>query len=128
MPFDNPHHTPIGDLEILMDARRRISVPSYWVQGHFRDGDRRCLVAALSSASGSPSVVTPNRTERRIARMLANQLPSHAPFWMTIRLVSARQRLMCFNDDSRTCHEDVIALFDRTISHLVRKDSELVRA
>jgi len=29
----------------------------------------------------------------------------------------ARQRLMWFNDDSRTSHEDVMALFDRTISH-----------
>jgi len=25
---------------------------------------------------------------------------------------------MWFNDDSRTSHEDVMALFDRTISHL----------
>jgi hypothetical protein len=125
MPFDFPLHAPIGDLEILIDARRRISVPSYWVQGHFRDGDRRCLVAALSSASGSPSVETPNRTERRIARMLASQLPSRAPFRTKIRLIPARQRLMWFNDDPRTCHEEVMALFDRVIDHAVRMPAHI---
>ena len=25
MPFDNPHQTPFGDLELLMEARGRIS-------------------------------------------------------------------------------------------------------
>ena len=42
-------------------------------------------------------------------------LPPGEPF--LIRFV-ASQRLMWFNDDSRTSHEDVMALFDRTISHL----------
>jgi len=50
--------------------------------------------------------------------MIVNQLPSHAPFCTRIRLVSARQRLIMFNDDTRTCHEDVMTLFDRAIDHL----------
>ena len=87
MPFDNPHHTPIGDLEILMNARNRVSIQSTWVQGSFRDGDRHCLVAALFLACGSRSLAIPNRKERRLARMLANQLPSRAPFRTMIRLI-----------------------------------------
>jgi hypothetical protein len=120
MPFDSPHHAPIGDLEILMDTRNRVSNQRKWVKGSFRDGDRHCLVGALSLACGSRSLAIPNRKERRLARMLANQLPSHAPFCTRIRLISARQRLMWFNDDPRTCHQDVIALFDRAIDHAVR--------
>jgi hypothetical protein len=115
MPFDAPYQTPFGDIELLTDARSLISNRKSWVQGRFQDGDRHCLVAALSLACGSRSFHVPNRTEKRLARLLASRLPPHEPF--LIRFV-ARQRLMWFNDDTRTSHEDVIALFDRTISHL----------
>ncbi len=115
MPFDNPYQAPIGDLEILVDARARISGENCWVQHRFKDGDRHCLVAALSLACGSRSFSTPNRTERRLARVLAKQL-SPATSWRTsFGLVSARYRLMSFNDHPRTNQEDVVALFDRTI-------------
>ena len=117
MPFDAPHQTPFGDIELLTDARSRISDRRTWVQGSFQDGDRHCLVAALSLACGSRSFHVPNRTEKRLVRLLATRLPSNGPF--LIRFV-ARQRLMWFNDDSRTSHQDVMALFDRTISHLAR--------
>jgi hypothetical protein len=86
------------------------------VQGRFQDGDRHCLVAALSLACGSRSFHVPNRTEKRLARLLATRLHPDGPFLIRF---GARQRLMWFNDDSRTSHEDVMALFDRTISHLV---------
>jgi len=121
MPFDNPHQAPIGDLERLTDARSRISSQSMWVQGSFRDGHRHCLVAALSLASGSRDINMPNRTERRLARLLARHLPPKRLFWIRIRLVPARHRLMAFNDNTRTSHEDVMALFDRTIHHLASK-------
>jgi hypothetical protein len=128
MPFDNPHYAPIGDLEILMDARSRIAKQNMWVKGSFRDGDRHCLVAALFVACGSRSLAIPNRKERRLARMLANQLPSRAPFRTIIRLIPSRQRLMWFNDGPRTCHEDVIALFDRAIDHLTTEVQRYVSA
>ena len=35
MPFDNPHQTPFGDLELLMDARGRISSRETWGSGPF---------------------------------------------------------------------------------------------
>jgi hypothetical protein len=38
-------------------------------------------------------------------------------------LIQARQRPMRFNDDSRTSHEDVMALFDRAICSLTTKVS-----
>jgi hypothetical protein len=121
MPFDNPHPTPYGDLERLAEARSRISTRASWVQGGFKDGNRHCLVAALSVASGSSSFELPNRTERRLARLLAAQIPRTAPFWARIGLIPARQRLMWFNDSPRTGHEDVMALFDRAYCHLANR-------
>ena len=68
MPFDNAFDGPFGDIQILMDARRRIADSGHWVKGQFRNGDRRCLVAALSEASLSPGFDRPNQTERRLAQ------------------------------------------------------------
>ena len=65
-----------------------------------------------------PQLPLPNRTEKRPARLIAKQIPPDAPFMTRCRLIPARQRLMSLNDDPRTMHEDVMALFDRTISHL----------
>jgi hypothetical protein len=120
MPFDAPYQTPFGDIELLTDARSRISNRKSWVQGSFQDGDRHCLVAALSLACGSRSFHVPNRTEKRLARLIAQQVPPDAPFMTRCKLIPARQCLMSLNDDPRTTHEDVIALLDRTISHLAR--------
>jgi len=121
MPFDNPNQAPFSDLELLREARSRISGRDRWVQGRSQDGDRRCLVAALSVVSGSRSFTMPNRVERGLARVLATQLPPTARSWTRLRCIPARQRLMWFNDDPRTRHEDVMALFDRTIHHLGRQ-------
>ena len=118
MPFDNPHEMPFGDIEILRDAQSRISHRRDWVQGCFRDGDRHCLVAALSLASGSRSFRRSSPTERRLARLLARELPDAAPFWAKSQFIPARQRLMWFNDNAGTHHTDVMTLFDRTIGHL----------
>jgi hypothetical protein len=120
MPFDNPNQTPFGDFELLLDGRGLISDRRDWVQGRFQDGNRRCLVAALSSVSGSLSFDSANRVERRLTRLLAKQLPSRA-FWARMRFLTARQRLILFNDDPRTQHEDIIALFDRTIDNFTRE-------
>ena len=75
-------------------------------------------VAALSLACCSRSFHVPNRTEKRLARLIAKQIPPDAPFMTQCSLIPARQRLMALNDDPRTTHEDVMALFDRTISRL----------
>jgi hypothetical protein len=128
MPFDNPNRAPIGDLEILLDTRDRIERREQWVQQHFEEGDRHCLVGALSLACGSPSFFAPNKLERRFARMLARRLPPEAPWWTRFKLVSARRRLMSFNDDRQTRHEDVIALVDRTIEHQMVRAPQFVAA
>jgi hypothetical protein len=120
MPFDNPYHSPIGTVEILLDVRDRIASQDKWVQGRFSHGDRHCLVAALSLACGSRSFSIPNKAERQFARVLARQLPPETNWWLRLRLVSARQRLMSFNDDAERCHGDVIALVDRTIEHQLK--------
>ena len=118
MPFDALFQAPFGDIELLTDARSRISNRGSWVQNSFRDGDRHCLIAALSLACGSRSFQMPNRTERRLARLIAKQIPLHAPFMTRCGLIPARQRLMSLNDYPGTTHEDVLVLFDRTIGHL----------
>ncbi len=128
MPLDNLTQAPVGDLEILIDARSRISGQNSWVQGRFADGERRCLVAALSQACESRSFSVPNKIERRLARMLARQLPAEAPWRTKTRLVSARRRLMAFNDCPRTARHDVLALFDRTIRDLMQKVPEYASA
>ena len=81
MPFDIPFDGEFGDIQILMDARGRISGKGDWVKGRFREGDRHCLVDALSLAAGSPEISLPNRTEKQLSRLLAKQLPSRKGFW-----------------------------------------------
>jgi hypothetical protein len=120
MPFDSPSQMPFGDIELLIDARSRISDRKSWVRHRFQDGDRYCLVAALSVVCGSRSFQIPNRSEKRLARVLAKQIAPDAPFITRCRLIPARMRLMSLNDGPRTTHEDVMALFDRTIGHLAR--------
>jgi hypothetical protein len=121
MPFDNPHQSPSDDIEILTDARDRIASQTAWVQGRYRYGDRHCLVDALSLASGSRCLNQPNRTERRLAKLLAKQLWPDCRAWRRVTLMPARQRLTSFNDDPRTSHDDVLGLFDRTICSLTTK-------
>jgi hypothetical protein len=75
-------------------------------------------VASLSLTCGSRSFGMPNRTELRLSRLVAMHMPSNAPFWVRHRFMPARQRLIAFNDDLLTHHEDVIALLDRAIEHL----------
>lgn len=128
MPFDHPTPAPIGDLEILLDTRDRIASQERWLQKLFQDGDRHCLVASLSLACGSPSFYAPNKVERRLARMLAREIPPEAPRWARFEFVASRRRLMWFNDDHRTCHANVIALIDRTIQQLMVSVPQFVPA
>jgi hypothetical protein len=85
------------------------------VQNRDSDGDRLCLVAALSVAAGSLCFYAPNRTERRLARLLADQLPEINPLWAMLKFCTARRRLIWFNDSPHTKHEDVLSLIDRAI-------------
>jgi hypothetical protein len=128
MPFDNPHQTPFGDLELLMDARGRISSREAWGQGHFQKERRRCLVAALSLTCGNRSLGMPNRTQLRLSRLVAMHMSSNAPFWVRHRFMPARRRLIAFNDDLLTNHEDVMTLLDRAIEHLASTEPVCVAA
>jgi len=115
MPFDSPPDGRLGDIQLLWAARNRIGHESGWVQSHYSDGDRLCLVAVLSVVAGSTSFDAPNLTERRLARLLADQLPDSVPAWARLKFFTARQRLIWFNDSPHTKHQDVLALMDRAI-------------
>ena len=116
MPFDNPPDGRFSDIELLWAVRSRIGDESGWVQNRYSDGDRRCLVAALAVVVGSATIHAPNRTERRLARLLADQLPDSVPRWARLKVFTARQRLMWFNDSPHTMHQDVVALMTRAIN------------
>ena len=94
MPFDNPHELPFGDLEILRTARSHISNKGSWMKCGFQNGNRLCLVAALSVAAGSANFDDPNRIERRLARILVARLPPTAPLLTRFRVYPVRRRLM----------------------------------
>jgi hypothetical protein len=47
MPFDNAPDGRFSDIQLLWAARSRIGDESGWVQTHYSDGDRLCLVAQL---------------------------------------------------------------------------------
>jgi hypothetical protein len=116
MPFDNAYDGRFSDADLLWAARGRIGHESGWVQGRYSDGDRLCLVAALSVVAASASFNAPNRTERRLARLLADQLPDSVPLWVRLKFFTARRRLMWFNDSRHTKHQDVVALMTRAIN------------
>lgn len=116
MPFDNASYGRFSDSDLLWAARSRIGHESGWTQSRYSDGDRLCLVAALSVVSGSRSFNAPNSTERRLARVLADELPDSVPRWARLKFFTARQRLIWFNDSPRTKHQDVVALMTRAIS------------
>ena len=111
MPFDNPHQGAIRRSRTAGGGSR-----SHLQQGHleFKAISRKegayCLVASLSSTCGSRSFGMPNRTELRLSRLVVMQMPPDAPFWMRHRFLPARRRLIAFNDDLLTQHEDVMAL------------------
>jgi hypothetical protein len=118
MPFDNPPQGPLSDLEILMDARSRIDSPDRWLKGDLRKGNRHCLVAALAMACRNPQFDQPSGTERRLILAMARQLPRGLGRLQRMICFKPMQRLIRFNDSRRTTHNDVMALFDRTIQHL----------
>ena len=120
MPFDNPQQRSFGDTEILINARSRVSDADHWLRFAYQDGDRLCLVAALSLASNSRNFDGPSASERRLARIMVKNL-SNSIIWKWLIFLSPRYRLTLFNDHSRTCHADVVALFDRAIHHLEAK-------
>lgn len=128
MPFDNAYSYPSPDVALLMDARSRILCRASWVQGCLQEGNRRCLIGALSLACGSRSFVIPNKTEQRLARLIATQIPPNAPFVLRLELIPARRRLMWFNDAPSTRHEDVMKLFDRSIQSLTAEVPAYVSA
>jgi hypothetical protein len=128
MPFDNPHQTSFGDLHVLEDARGRIFTQDRWIKRRFKINERLCVVAALSLAARSRNFSLPNRTERRLTRLLVAQIPPTRPFFKRITLLSSRQRLIRYNDSAGTGHPEVIALFDRAMHHLVSEAPTCVPA
>jgi hypothetical protein len=118
MPFDNPPQGPLSDVEILLDARSRIDDPHCWLKGEFSKENRYSLVVALALACQNPQFDQPSRTGRRLILAMARQLPRGWGRLQRIICFRPMHRLIRFNDSPRTTHDDVMALFDRTIQYL----------
>jgi hypothetical protein len=119
VPFDHLNPAPNQRSGNPFGARNRIESPGRWVQQQFEHGDRHCLAATLAVARNKESFCASNTGERRLTRMLAEQLPSESSWQARFEPVSARRRLMPFNEDCPAQHADAIALIDRTIRHQV---------
>jgi len=60
MPFDNPHQTPFGDLELMMEASGCISSRKAWVQAH--DSPHFHTTPKVSANTGISASMTVNRS------------------------------------------------------------------
>lgn len=117
MPFDG-YQRRFGDIDRLLDARSRIADPGHWIKGTFRRDDRYCTVGALREACPSDNARAANRVECRLAKLLAEQLPSGRRMQWRMMFRPARCALISFNDHPETRHADILALFDGAIARL----------
>ena len=111
MPFDAPQRSN-HDSELLAQAKNAL-VRRGWVQGQYsHDDGRLCAVAALAIACGNRRFGHPSRTQRRLARLLASELPHWGwySWWM-----SGYFRVKGYNDAPHTGYDDVMDMYDRAI-------------
>lgn len=90
--------TDVTPKEGLQDARKLIERPEHWGKGPDYEGNKYGVDGALLEALPRKK---DSKTRRAVALALESSLP---PGWMTVR---------GFNDDPRTTHADVMALFER---------------
>lgn len=115
MPFDNSHEEPFGDIELLRRAKGLINTPDKWTKHvFFNDRGGYCAVAALSLACTGlvDRRLTPQG--RRLASHLCRELPWRKLLWF----LTARAKLISFNDYGPTTHADMMHVFDRAIDRL----------
>lgn len=117
MPFDG-YQSRYGDIERLLDARSRIAEPSHWIKRAFKSGNSYCTVGALMAACGNDGMKALGSVEGRLVKLLANELPRRQRIRWRMTFQPAQWVVMAFNDDPKTVHADVLALFDRAIARL----------
>lgn len=120
MPFDNPPEPrePSREVQLLRLARDKIGSRHRWVQGKWTTSDGRlCLVMAIQEAC---SAIQKRQERRRMVRRLIRHLDRETPFQRRVMLcwLSARQRVVCFNDRRSTTYRDVMGLFHNAIERL----------
>jgi hypothetical protein len=98
-----------SDALLLMSARERVR--THWTKNNYQDHDRYCMVGALAVACGNRRFRLPTWRERRLARLVAKELP----FRIFLCWLTGRARLIVFNDSKKTKRHDVLGLFDRAI-------------
>lgn len=123
MPFDvcapvPPPSSP--ELDLLRLARNIISHPLSWTKARYvSQGGAYCALGAIGVAADNPRKGTrPTIIERRVARILADEIPCGLRFRFA---GTARMRVVYFNDRKTTNHAMIIKLFDRAITRLEAK-------
>jgi hypothetical protein len=88
-------------VEVLREARGLIDTPEKWCKGIMRSGGRRCAVGAVSDVTGG---------EMRMRHSEADGA------FRALECAAGGRRVHLLNDDPKTSHADVIAVFDRAIA------------
>ena len=95
-------------VETLRAARALVDTPEKWLQGAFRDGQKRCIAGALRDVS--PVLITDSNRSYELFAM------SDDPAYRTLLCVTGSPvTLSEWNDTSGRTHADVLAAFDRAI-------------
>jgi hypothetical protein len=101
MPFDGLGESP--EAKLLIAARDRIGAQIRWCKGLLSHDGQWCTVGAICA--------TADNLRSELIELLATELPTWAPV-----ADCAEDSVTGFNDDARTTHADVMAVFDRAIS------------
>jgi hypothetical protein len=118
MPFDNPRPGPLTDIEILVGCAKSDRQPELLAEGPLQEITPALPHRRTGVACNNPQFDEPSRTGRRMTLAMARQLPRGWGRLQRMICFRPRKRLIRFNDNPRMTHDDVMALFDRTIQHL----------
>lgn len=117
MPFDAMVAQSPSDADLLCRARSYIDTPNRWLKGAYmiKSQRRYCATAALAKACNVRRFWRSNNQLRHLTRLLVKELPREGVFsrWC----LTSRARLVHFNDQATTSHQDMMALFNRAITH-----------
>lgn len=119
--YDNP-------LALLEDARKLLTDPAKWTQGTAArnaegeitgtdkpDAVCFCSLGAIWAVGG---YFDPNFSKKNASQVIAAEMELHNEVEEFIGYESEDYGIAEFNDNPNTKHDDVLALFDRTIARL----------
>ena len=118
----------MSQLELLTKSRKRIEKPENWTQGsrakdknglgcspRSRSADRWCSIGTLECESKSQSDILWGSEERHALMALAS---TKRLGWSAESTYGPGTQIAMFNDNPKTTHADVMAMYDEAIHNL----------